>query len=101
MPKKQATYRPDENATGRARLDNADTRAANDAGGGKGNGAVATEATDKDRSGPRREGDNHAAELVAETAGSPEGANPPDRQNWLGRVLIKHAVRHVRSSPKS
>jgi hypothetical protein len=98
---KQATYRPDENATDRARLDNADTRVANDAGGGKGNGALATEATNKDRSGPRREGENNAAELVAETAGSPEWANPPCRQNWLGRVLTKHAVRHVRSFPKS
>jgi len=93
---KQATYGPDENATGRARLDNADTRAANDAGSGKGNGAVATEATNKDRSSPRRESENHAAELVAETAGSPEWANPPCRQNWLGRVLI-----NVRTSPNS
>jgi hypothetical protein len=75
----QATYRPDENATGRARLDNADTSVANDAGGGKANGAAATEATNKDRSGPRRESENHAAEFVAETAGSPESANPPCR----------------------
>src|SRR5258708_39265938 len=83
---KQATYGPDENATGRARLDNADTRAANDAGSGKGNGAVATEATNKDRSSPRRESENHAAEQVAETAGSTEWANPPCRQNWLVRA---------------
>jgi hypothetical protein len=76
---KQATYRPDENATDRARLDNADTRVANDAGGRKGNEAAATEATNKERSGPRRESEIDAAELIAETAGSPEWANPPCR----------------------
>jgi hypothetical protein len=76
---KQTTYRPDENPTGRARLDNADTSVANDAGCGKGNGAAATEATNEDRSGPRRKSENNAAELVAETAGSPEWANPPCR----------------------
>jgi hypothetical protein len=42
---KQTTYRPHENATYRARLDNADTSVANDASGRKGNEAVATEAT--------------------------------------------------------
>jgi hypothetical protein len=73
---KQTTYRPHENATYRARLDNADTSIANDASGRQGNEAVATEATtNKDRSSPRRKSENNAAELLAETAGSPEWAN--------------------------
>ena len=79
----QATYRPDENATDRARLDNADTSVANDAGGRKGYGAVATEATNRGRSGPRRESEIDTAEFIAETAGSPEWANPPDRSSRL------------------
>jgi hypothetical protein len=76
----QTTHRPHENATYRARLDNADPGVANDAGGRKGNEAVATEATtNKGRSSPRRESENNAAELVAETAGRLEWANaaPP------------------------
>jgi hypothetical protein len=77
---KQTTYRPHENATCRARLGNADTSVANDASGRKGNEPVATEATtNKDRSSPRRESENNAAELVAETAGSPEPATLPYR----------------------
>jgi hypothetical protein len=73
---KQTTYRPHDNTTYRARLDNADTSIANDASGRQGNEAVATEATtNKDRSSPRRKSENNAAELLAETAGSPEWAN--------------------------
>jgi hypothetical protein len=71
---KQINYRPNENATYRARLDNADTSAANDANCRKGSEDAATEAgNNKDRSGPCRESENNAAELLAETAGHSEG----------------------------
>jgi hypothetical protein len=71
---KQTHYRPHENATRRARLDDADTSAANDANCRKGSEDAATEAgNNKDRSGPSRESENNAAELLAKTAGSSEG----------------------------
>jgi hypothetical protein len=67
----QADYRPNENATRRARLDNDDT---NDGNGRKGEEGATTKArTNKDGSNPRREGENNAAQLLAETARSPEG----------------------------
>jgi hypothetical protein len=67
----QADYRPNENATRRARLDNDDT---NDANGWRGEEGAKTKAkTNKDGSNPRREGENNAAQLLADTAESPEG----------------------------
>jgi hypothetical protein len=69
----QTDYRPNENATDRARLDTVHTSVANDANDRKGNDDAETEAaTNKDGSSPRRESANNAAELVTETAGSPE-----------------------------
>jgi hypothetical protein len=71
---KQTNYRPNENATYRARLDDADTSAANDANCRKGSEDAATQAgNNKDRSGPSRESENNAAELLAKTAGRSEG----------------------------
>jgi hypothetical protein len=60
----QADYRPNENATRRARLDNDDT---NDGNGRKGEEGATTKAK------TNREGENNAAQLLAETARSPEG----------------------------
>jgi len=70
----QTDYRPDENAAHSARLDSDDT---NDADGRKGDEGATTRAnTNKDESNPHREGENHAARFVAETAASSEGINP-------------------------
>jgi hypothetical protein len=70
----QANYRPNENAAPSARLDSDDT---NDAHGRKGDEGATTRANaNKDGSSSRREGENHAAGFVAETAGSSEGINP-------------------------
>jgi hypothetical protein len=70
----QTDYRPDENAAHIARLDFYDT---NDAHGRKGDERATTGAnTNKDGSSSHREGENHAARFLAETAGSSEGINP-------------------------
>jgi hypothetical protein len=67
-------HRPNENATHRARLDNADTSAAFDASGRRAKEDAATEkATNKDGSNPRRKSENNAAEFPAKAAGSPQG----------------------------
>ena len=77
---KQTNNRPNENATRRARLDDADTSAANDANCRKGSEDAATKAgNNKDRSGPSRESENNAAELLAKTEGSSEGLVLPHR----------------------
>jgi hypothetical protein len=65
---KQAKYRPNETAT-YPRFGNSD-----DIVGGKSKEGAATKArTNKDGSSQRREGENNAAQLLAETAESPEG----------------------------
>jgi len=65
---KQANYRPNETAT-YPRFGNSD-----DVVGGKSKEGAAIKArTNKDGSNQRREGENNAAQLLAETAGSPEG----------------------------
>jgi hypothetical protein len=65
--------RPNENATYRERLDNADTSVAYDADGRRAKEDAATEETiNKDGSSPRRKSENNA-EFPAKTAGSPEG----------------------------
>jgi hypothetical protein len=67
----QADYRPNENATRRARLGNDDTNVGN---GRKGEEGATTKATtNNDGSNPRREGENNAAQLLADAAESPEG----------------------------
>ena len=72
---KQTSHRPDENATSRARLDNADTSFAYDANDRKKDEVDATtkSKTDEDRSCQGREGENNAAQLFTETAGGFEG----------------------------
>jgi hypothetical protein len=66
-------YRPDDNATPRARLD-ADTRAAYDADCGKGGEDAAPETTaNKGGSSPRRQSENNAEEFPAEAARRPKG----------------------------
>jgi hypothetical protein len=71
---KQNDYRPNENATHRARLDNGYTSATNDANGRKDKEGAKTKATtNNDGSNPRREGENNAAQLLADAAESPEG----------------------------
>jgi hypothetical protein len=72
---KQTSHRPDENATYRARLDNADTSSAYDANDRKKDedGATTKSKTNEDGSCQDREGENNAAQLFAETAGSFEG----------------------------
>jgi hypothetical protein len=66
-------YRPNDNATPRARLD-ADTRAAQDANCGKASEDAATEtAANKDRSSPRGQSENKPEELAAEAAGCSKG----------------------------
>src|SRR4029077_20840608 len=70
----QTGYRPNENAARGARSDSDDT---NDAHGRKGDEGATTRANaNEDRSSSHREGENHAARLLAETAGSSEGINP-------------------------
>ena len=72
--KNQTDYRPNENAVHSARLDSDDT---NDAHGRMGDEGATTRAnTNKDGSSSHREGENDAARLLAETAGSSEGINP-------------------------
>ena len=72
--KKPNIYRPNDNATRWARLDNADPRAACHANRGKGSEGAATETTaDKDGSSTRRQSENNAEELAAEAAGGPKG----------------------------
>jgi hypothetical protein len=74
--KQTKTYRPNEDAAPRARLDNDDTRAANDANCGEISKDAATETTaDKGGSRSRRQSKNNAAELPAETTGRPKGQN--------------------------
>ena len=66
-------YRPDENATPRARLDSAHTRDSYDANGGKGSKDVTTETTaNEGGSSARRQSENNAAKLPAEAAGCPK-----------------------------
>ena len=65
---KEANYRPNEHATYPVR-GNSD-----DVVGGKSKEGAATKAkTNKDGRNQRREGGSNAAQLLAETAGSPEG----------------------------
>jgi hypothetical protein len=71
--KKQTDYRPNENATRRAHLNNAHPSAAYDANSRKDEeGATNEGAIKQDGSCPRRQGENNAAELPEETAGSPD-----------------------------
>jgi hypothetical protein len=79
---KQDDYRPNENATDRARLNNDGT---NDTNGGNGDqGATIKAGTDKDGSNPNREGENNATQFLAETAGGPEGKRSNLRQLTAG-----------------
>ena len=72
--KKPNIYRPNDNATPRARLDHADARAAYHANRGTGSEDAAPETTaNKDGSSPRRQSENNAKKLVAEAAGRPKG----------------------------
>ena len=74
VQKQTDAHRPNENATHRARLDQADTSAAFDACGRKAKENAATETTaNKGGSTPRRESENNAAEFPAETAAGPQG----------------------------
>ena len=66
MPKKQANYRPNEHATYPARGNSDDI-----VGGESNEGATTSAKINKDGSNQRREGENNAAQLLAETAGSP------------------------------
>jgi hypothetical protein len=71
---KQTSYRPDENATYWSRLDNGDTSPAYDANDRKKDeDGVTRSKTNEDGSRQGREGENIAAQLFAETAGSFEG----------------------------
>jgi hypothetical protein len=71
---RRTNYRPNENTAYRARLDKDH---AHDANRRKlEEGATTKAKTDKDASSPRRESENNAAQLLADTAGSPEGINP-------------------------
>jgi hypothetical protein len=65
-------YRPDENATPRARLDSAHTRDSYDANGGKGSKDVTTETTANEGGSSARQSENNAAKLPAEAAGCPK-----------------------------
>ena len=68
---------PNENATDRAYLDNCDSSFAHDANGRKGEDGATTKAkTNKGGRSPSREGENNAAQFLAETAGRPEGLAP-------------------------
>ena len=68
---------PDENATDRACVDNADAHVAYAASGRKGQDVDGAQ-TEIDKGGPspRRKGENNAAELLAETAGCPQRLAP-------------------------
>jgi hypothetical protein len=93
----EQTDRPYEDATYRARLDHAGTD--DDANDRKRNEGATTKAKiDKVGSRPHREGENNAAQLAAETAGSPEAIDPkptttncgsrfPDR-NYKGTTVL-------------
>jgi hypothetical protein len=73
----QADNQPNENAAHWARLDHAYSSSANDADGRKGEEGGRTKATsNKDGSSARGEGENNAAQFLAETAGCSEGINP-------------------------
>jgi hypothetical protein len=75
-PKAKQPHRSNENATHRARLDNADTGAAFDASGRRAKEDAATEkTTNKGGSNPRRKSENNAAEFPAKAAGSPQGVS--------------------------
>jgi hypothetical protein len=69
------TDRPYENATYRARLDRADT---DDDANESNEGSTTKQQINKVGSSPHREGENDAAQLLAETAGSPERIDSHD-----------------------
>jgi len=75
---KQTDDRSNANATYPAHCDHADTD--DDANDRKSSEGVKTKAnTNTDGSSPRRESENNAAQLLAKTAGSPEGIIPDCR----------------------
>jgi hypothetical protein len=65
---KQANYRPNEHATYPVRGNSDDI-----VGRETNEGATTNAKINRDGSNQRREGENNAAQLLAETAGSPEG----------------------------
>jgi hypothetical protein len=70
----RTNYRPNENTTYRARLDKDHTHDANRRKLEE--GATTKAKTDKDASSSCRKSENNAAQLLADTAGSPEEINP-------------------------
>jgi hypothetical protein len=78
MPKNKPITGPMRTQPIERASDDADTSAAYDANCRKGSEDAATEAgNSKDRSGPCRESENNAAELLAETAGHSEALTLP------------------------
>jgi hypothetical protein len=70
---RQINHRANENAADRARIDYFDSSSSYDANGRKVEEVGTAKArTNKGRRGPRREGEDYAAQLLAETAGRPE-----------------------------
>jgi len=75
---KQANDRPDEHATRPLRGHSDDI-----VGGESNEGATTNAKISKDGSHPRREGENDAAQFLAETAGSPEGIDRKSKRKRL------------------
>jgi hypothetical protein len=89
---KQANYRPNEHAAYPVRGNSDDI-----VGGEINEGATTNAKINKDGSNPRREGENNAAQLLAETARSPEGINRKSDQ-LASRVDFPIEIAKVRQS---